>query len=94
MRRVAVSGIGVVSPLGNSVAEVLAMPSVTSVQVTFHEKRAPGTHAMPPGGFRLCIVNCLDLDTGFAAREKLAQSFWSTQRVPKRRPRNATTRIG
>ena len=76
------------------VAEVLALPSVTSVQVTFHEKRAPGTHAMPPGGFRLCIVNCLDLDTGFAAREKLAHSFWSSQRVPKRRPRNATTPIG
>ena len=76
------------------VNEVLAMPDVSSVQVTFHEKRSPKSHAMPPGGFRLCIVNGLDLDTGFAAREKLALSFWATQRVLKRRSRKATTPQG
>jgi hypothetical protein len=40
---------------------------------------------MPPGGFRLAIVNCWDLETGFAVREKLALSFWSThQFLPNR----------
>ena len=43
------------------VDEVRAMPSVSSVQITFHEDKPPDQHAMPPGGFRLAIVNCLDL---------------------------------
>jgi hypothetical protein len=28
---------------------------------------------MPPGGFRLAIVNCFDLEVGRAAREKLRE---------------------
>src|SRR5205085_6314083 len=31
------------------VDEVLRMPSVSSVQITFREDRAPDRHAMPPG---------------------------------------------
>lgn len=61
--------------------EVRALPGVTSVQVTFHEDRPPSQHAMPPGGFRLAIVNCWDLEAGRRAREKLALSFWSTQQL-------------
>jgi len=30
---------------------------------------------MPPGGFRLAIVNCFDLEHGRAAREKLRAFF-------------------
>ena len=41
---------------------------------------------MPPGGFRLAIVNCWDLETGFAVREKLALSFWSTHQFQPNRP--------
>jgi hypothetical protein len=55
--------------------EVRAMPSVSSVQITFHEDKAPGHHAMPPGGFRLAIVNCLDLSAGERARERLRAYF-------------------
>ncbi len=66
--------------------EVLAMPEVTSVQVTFHEDRPPAWHAMPPGGFRLAIVNTRDLEAGRAARERLALAFWATQSLaPGRR---------
>lgn len=67
------------------VNEILSMPGVTSVQITFHEDRPPSWHAMPPGGFRLAIINCWDLETGIAAREKLALSFWSTQQLATRR---------
>jgi len=42
---------------------------------------------MPPGGFRLAIVNCHDMEAGFRAREKLALSFWSTQELLARRKR-------
>jgi hypothetical protein len=44
---------------------------------------------MPPGGFRLAIVNCLDLDVGRAAREQLALSYWSTQTLLSRRGKAA-----
>ena len=48
------------------------MADISSVQITFHEDRSPARHAMPPGGFRLAIVNAWSLAAGFAAREMLA----------------------
>jgi hypothetical protein len=52
-------------------------PGVTSVQISFHEDRAPEHHAMPPGGFRLAIVNGFDLGKALAARERLREYFLS-----------------
>jgi hypothetical protein len=57
------------------VERVRGMPQVTSVQITFHRDRPAAAHAMPPGGFRLAIVNCRDLEAGRAARAVLAQAF-------------------
>lgn len=51
---------------------LLARPGVSSIQITFHEDRPPDRHAMPPGGFRLALVNCRDLAAGTAVREALA----------------------
>ncbi|MCX7347007.1 MAG: hypothetical protein NTU78_14920 [Alphaproteobacteria bacterium] len=56
-------------------AEIRSMPSVASLQITFNENRDPADHPMPPGGFRLGIVNCTDLAAGFAARRRLASAF-------------------
>lgn len=56
-------------------AAIRAMPQVTSLQITFHEARDPADHPMPPGGFRLGIVNCTDLGAGLAARRMLAAAF-------------------
>ena len=47
------------------------LPGICSIQITFHEDRTPEEHAMPPGGFRVAIVNCLDLRAGRDAREVL-----------------------
>jgi len=57
---------------------------VSSIQITFHEDRPPASHSMPPGGFRLAIVNSFDLDLGRCVREELALSFWTTQRLVER----------
>lgn len=54
---------------------IRAMPGISSLQITFHEALAPERHAMPPGGFRVAIVNCWDRDAGNAAREKLRSHF-------------------
>jgi len=66
------------------------MPEVTSAQITFHEEWPPSWHSMPPGGFRLAIVNTWNLETGIRARERLALNFWSTQQLykPRRRARS------
>jgi len=55
--------------------DIKAIPGVTSVQITFHEDRAPERHAMPPGGFRLAIVNGFDLRAAMTARQRLKEFF-------------------
>jgi hypothetical protein len=62
--------------------QVAAMRGVSSVQVTFHENLDPARHAMPPGGFRVAIVNCWDLDAGNAARQLLRSHFERETRAP------------
>ena len=66
-----------VHPPQTLIDEVGRMDSVTSVQVTFHEDWSPERHSMPPGGFRLAIVNCFHLARGEAARARLKQFFLS-----------------
>lgn len=56
-------------------AEVRAMPGVNSLQVTFHEGKPPEDHAMPPGGFRLAVINAASLEAARTARRKLAGAF-------------------
>ena len=62
-------------PPAAAVAEIKHMPGVSSVQITFHEDRAPESHAMPPGGFRLAIVNGFDLPATLSARARLRECF-------------------
>ena len=51
------------------------MPDISSVQITFHEDKDPGQHAMPPGGFRLAVVNAWSLEAGAAGRDVLRRHF-------------------
>lgn len=62
-------------PPASLLEQVRAMPGVSSVQITFHEDRDPALHAMPPGGFRLAVVNAHSLDVGQAAREVLRRAL-------------------
>jgi hypothetical protein len=84
-------GVQYVHPPEDLVDGLRRTPNVSSIQITFHEDRPPGAHSMPPGGFRLAIVNCWDLQTGFEVREQLALSFWSTQQLLPRRGRRGKT---
>jgi hypothetical protein len=62
-------------PPPSAIEQIKRIPGVTSVQITFHEDRAPEQHAMPPGGFRLAIVNGFDLPATIAARARLREFF-------------------
>lgn len=57
------------------VDDIRRRPGISSVQITFHEGRAAAHHAMPPGGFRLAVVNCWDLSAGKRARQDLKAHF-------------------
>jgi hypothetical protein len=62
-------------PPAARVADLLRRPHVSSIQITFEADKPPEQHAMPPGGFRLAIVNCRDLDAGRAVRSELRRLF-------------------
>ncbi len=80
-------GPGYVPPPAEVVSQIAAQPDVSSVQITFHDDKPAEQHSMPPGGFRLAIVNCWDLEAGQRYREQLALAFWTAQRLGARRRR-------
>jgi hypothetical protein len=59
----------------DAVAIARRRPGVASIQVTFDPRKRPISHAMPPGGFRLAIINCWDLALGRRVRRELASAF-------------------
>ena len=69
------------------VGALLDTPDVSSIQITFDDAIAREAHAMPPGGFRLVIVNCWDLAVGKRVRALLKGQFDAGQE--ERRPRRA-----
>jgi hypothetical protein len=62
-------------PDESAVSEFLSWEGVSSIQLTFHDDKAPDMHSMPPGGFRLAIVNCWNREVGFKVRERLGLMF-------------------
>ena len=56
---------------------------VSSIQITFDAARPPAPHAMPPGGFRLAIINCWDLASGKRVRAALRRLFSVAARLDR-----------
>jgi hypothetical protein len=69
-------------PDHRTLTEFLGWQEVSSIQITFHDDRPPEMHSMPPGGFRLAIINCSNPDTGFKIRNRLASMFRSNPPQP------------
>ena len=68
-----------------AVDRLLERPGISSIQITFEQEGEPENHAMPPGGFRLAIVNCWDLAAGRAVREALGRLFVAGEADAERR---------
>ncbi len=62
-------------PEERMIRELTAEPCISSVQITFHADRPAAVHAMPPGGFRLAVINAWNLDAGCRARDELRAFF-------------------
>ncbi|MGO9425872.1 MAG: hypothetical protein ACLQAR_06660 [Steroidobacteraceae bacterium] len=52
-----------------------SMRGVSSVQITFFEDRPQHAHTMPPGGFRLAVINSFNLEAGLRVRSAMAREF-------------------
>jgi hypothetical protein len=68
-------GIPYVHPSAAREAEYRSTPGVSSVQITFDSQRPLSEHAMPPGGFRLAIINCSALEVGLRLRSIIEHDF-------------------
>jgi len=62
-------------PAPKMLAAYRAALGVSSVQITFFEDRPLHAHAMPPGGFRLAVINSFNLETGLRVRATMAREF-------------------
>lgn len=68
-------GVPYVHPSAAREAGYRATPGVSSVQITFLGHRPLSEHAMPPGGFRLAIINCAALEVGLRLRSTMERDF-------------------
>ena len=55
--------------------QIRSMPGIASLQITFDETIDHAQHAMPPGGFRLAVMNAWDFAAGSKARNLLANHY-------------------
>jgi hypothetical protein len=56
-------------------ASYRSAPAVNSVQITFFPDRPQSAHAMPPGGFRLAVINSGCLEAALRLRSRMARDF-------------------
>lgn len=62
-------------PDADRLAGYRASAGISSVQITFDGARPAAAHAMPPGGFRLAVINTQDFAAGVRLRELIARDF-------------------
>ncbi|KAF9970949.1 hypothetical protein BGZ73_006189 [Actinomortierella ambigua] len=62
-------------PPASELAKARAIPGVSSIQIPYYEKVDLTFISNPPGGFRLAIVNCRDLNAGRKASSILREAI-------------------
>ena len=62
-------------PVAATLEAYRATSGISSVQITFFEDRPANSHAMPPGGFRLAVINTYNIDIGLRMRAAMARGF-------------------
>jgi hypothetical protein len=62
-------------PSEYEIESLLHLYNISSVQLSFHEGQPAKQHSMPPGGFRLAVINGFNLEECLKAREHLAESL-------------------
>jgi hypothetical protein len=62
-------------PGREQLAAYRAAPEVSSVQITFFADRPQRAHVMPPGGFRLAVINSACFESALRLRARMAGDF-------------------
>jgi hypothetical protein len=62
-------------PAAGRLGDYRAAPGISSVQITFLADRPPCEHVMPPGGFRLAVINSASFRAALRLRELMARDF-------------------
>jgi hypothetical protein len=62
-------------PSRERLASYRAEAAVSSVQITFFPDRPQRAHVMPPGGFRLAVINSACLEAAVRLRARMARDF-------------------
>jgi hypothetical protein len=62
-------------PGPEQLASYRAASGVSSVQITFCADRPQRAHVMPPGGFRLAVINSACLEAALRLRARMARDF-------------------
>jgi len=62
-------------PAPEQLAAYVATSAVSSVQITFCPDRPQHAHVMPPGGFRLAVINSGCLEAALRLRARMAGDF-------------------
>ena len=62
-------------PPAQKILEYRVTDAIRSVQITFFEGLPLTAHSMPPGGFRLAVINTRNLSAGLRLRAVMAQDF-------------------
>jgi hypothetical protein len=62
-------------PCPERLAAYRGTPHVSSLQITFFPDRPAHAHVMPPGGFRLAVINSLCLEAALRLRAIMARDF-------------------
>ncbi len=74
-------GLPYVHPAPRLLSAYRTTPGVSSVQITFFEDRPQHAHTMPPGGFRLAVINSFNLEAGLRVRSAMAREFGLQEHV-------------
>jgi hypothetical protein len=62
-------------PTPERLAAYRTTPEISSLQITFFRDRPQHAHVMPPGGFRLAVINSFNLEAGMRLRSGMARDF-------------------
>lgn len=62
-------------PSNVEIQSLLRLYNISSIQLPFNEEQPAEQNSMPPGGFRLAVINGFSVEECLKVREHLAESF-------------------
>jgi hypothetical protein len=78
-------GSGCAHPHADSLHAYEATVGVSSIQLPSFDEGPTAAEEMPPGGFRLAVINCFNREVGMRVRTAIAHEFGLSDENYRRR---------